>query len=322
MIGKLLLAAGSVLLSARAASPSGFQQPEPAEPLVVLLVSPGPEAYQQAEQGVREALVAAIPASRLVSIVLEGPDGPREAKRLIGGGPSVVVAIGSRAARVARENASDVPLVYSMVLDPGSIGLPAPGETPPGSVTGVAMDVTPDRQFELLHEMIPALRRIGVLYDPAVSGQAVRRAVAAARARGLTLVAQAVRSEGEVLSGAALLAPEVDALWAIADPTVLTVPNSRALILFSLRARKPLFAISEGFVRTGALAALSADPEEVGRRAGELALRVLQGTPAREIKPEFPPRLSLFVNRASAERLGVSLPERVVARAQAVYPQP
>ena len=169
---------------------------------------------------------------------------------------------------------------------------------------------------------MPQGRRVGVLYDPAISGHTVRAAAAAAKARGLVLVAQSVRDEGEVMAAAALLVPQVDALWAVADPTVLTPTNARGLILLSLRSRKPLFAMSEGYVRSGALAALSANPRGVGRRAGELARKALQGSPLRDLRPEAPPvPLSLFVNRATAERLGVALPEAVVLRARTVFPE-
>ncbi|HET6373120.1 MAG TPA: ABC transporter substrate-binding protein [Candidatus Polarisedimenticolia bacterium] len=287
---------------------------------VVAVVSAGHPAYREAEAGVKEALLAAFPDVEILSITLDDPRRRPEAIEALGRSPSVVVGIGSRAAQMALEHAGDSPLVYTMVLDPASIGLPPPGKDPAENVTGVALDVSPEQQFELIHELMPEARRIGVLYDPAISGDEVRRATASARASGLTLVGQPVRNETEVMSSAALLAPEVDALWALADPTVLTSANTRPLILFWLRAGKPFFAMSEGFVRSGALAALAADPRQVGRRAGELAARILQGTPAKALKPEPPPRLSLFLNLASAHHLGLTLPDAALARADAAFP--
>jgi putative ABC transport system substrate-binding protein len=208
-----------------------------------------------------------------------------------------------------------------MVLDPASLDLPIPGQRSL-SVTGVTMDVLPEQQFAMLRELVPGIRRVGVLFDPAVSGPDVRRAQSAARAAGLELLTQPVRGEADVLAAARLLAPRVDALWTVADSTVLTAANARAIVLFALRARKPLFAMSEGYVRTGALAALAADPREVGARAGQLAARVLAGTATRELAAEPPPQLRLFINRASAEHLGLSLPPEMLARADKVYPEP
>ena len=288
---------------------------------VLTLVTGGHAAYLQAEASMKEALLAGAPGTRVFSVQLDDTRGMAMAMEALSSRPTLIVAVGSRAARLAREQARGTPLVYAMVLDPASIGLPGPGQAA-GKVTGVTMDVTPEVQFELIQELVPGAHRIGVVYDPAISGEAVRRASSAAKARGLSLVAQAVRGESEVIPAAALLVPEVDVLWAVADPTVLTAANSRALILLSLRSRKPLFAVSEGFVRGGALAALAADAREVGRRAGELGARVLAGASPAALGPEAPPRLSLFVNLATAGHLRLSVPDAIVSRARTVYPRP
>lgn len=316
--GRRLLVLVIVLAGWVARSPAAVETVPP----VMILVSPGPTVYRDAAQSIRESLGRSMPQARIETVLLVGGQDEPSARRALTGSRAVVVAVGSRAARLARESGQSSPLVYALVLDPAAIGLPVPGETSASQVTGVAMDVTPAQQFAALREVAPGVLVIGVLYDPAVSGAEVRRAEVAARASGLRLVAQPVRDEGEVLAAARLLAPDVDALWAVADPTVLTAANARALILLSLRARKPLFAMSESYVRSGALAALAADPKEVGRRAGELAGLVLSGKPAAELRPEAPPRVSLFINRASAGHLGIVLPDALLLRAKKVYPEP
>jgi putative ABC transport system substrate-binding protein len=297
--------------AAPADNPSGMR--------VKILVSGEHSAYRRAEAAAREALMKSAPRAEVTSLQV-GAGG--RAKNEPEQRPSLIIAIGSRAARVAREMFDGAPLSYAMVLDPASVGLPSPGDSPGAKVTGVTMEVTTDRQFDLMREMVPGLRRIGVIYDPSVSGESVRRAIEVARADGLVLVPQAVRSEGEVLRAAQLLSGEVDAFWALADPTVLTPANARALILLALRAKKPLFAASEGFVRSGALAALAADPEEVGRRAAQMGLALLDGKSPKGLRPERPPSVALFLNRATAAHLGVSLPSDIVLRARTIYPQP
>jgi putative ABC transport system substrate-binding protein len=231
-----------------------------------------------------------------------------------------VVAVGAKAAELAR-GTRDLPLVYAMVLDPRALGLPAPGDPARPAVSGVTMEVGAERQFETFRRLTPSVRRIGVLHDPALSGPSVRAAVAAARAQGLDLRAVPVRDEGEVLAQARLLLPQVDALWAMADPTVLTAANARALILLSLRSRKPVFAVSEGFVRSGALAAVSADPEAVGRRAGEMALSLLEAPLSRALAAEPPPRVSLSVIVATARNLALELPAELLREAEGIYPR-
>jgi putative ABC transport system substrate-binding protein len=285
---------------------------------VVVLVSPGPDAYRIAADAACRAIGSGGGASEV--IVLDGPEAERRAVVRLRRDDPAVVAVGARAARFVRTSVPMARLTYAMVLDPASLGLPGPGDAPRDRLTGVTMDVDPAAQLAVLRTLAPDARRVGVLYDPSVSGDAVRRATAAARAHGFEIVAQAVRGEGEVLPAANVLLPSVDALWGIADPTVLTAANARALILLAMRSRKPLLAISEGFVRTGALAALAADPVEVGKAAGQLSLELARGRGATAPLP--PPRLDLFLNRATAEHIGVAVPKELVAKASAVFPTP
>jgi len=311
---RALAAAGALTLcvtvAVGAAAPSGAT-------LVVALAASEHAAYQAALASATAAVTAAIPGARVVAITL-GDDEEQSLEAIRGASPSLVMTIGSRAARLVRRADPGMPIVYAMVLDPSSLGLPAPGQNGTSEATGIAMDVPLEDQFALIRSILPSARRIGVIYDPSISGDAVRKAEVVARSMGLKLVAQAVRSSSAVLEGAGLLAPSVDAMLAIADPTVLTPANTRPLILFWLRARKPLFATSEGFVRNGAIAALVTDPAGSGRRAGEMAARILLGASPSRVAPEPPPVVSIYVNKASAEHLGISLPPDVIARAREV----
>jgi len=296
--------------------------PAAEERTVVILQTSAYSAYTLATQSIRSALETALPDVHLVAVVLPDQGEEAAAREALSQDCALIVAIGTRAARLARAEARGRPLIYAMVLDPGEIGLPGPGELPRGNATGVAMAVAPLSEFGLMRDIMPAIRRVGVLYDPLISGGAVRRAAAAAASAGIRLISQPVRSSAEVLDAARLLAPNVDAVLAVADPTVLTPATTREFILFWLRSRKPLFGLSEGFVRDGALAALVADPVEVGRSAGEIAVRVLRGTPISAIPPLPPPRLQTFLNRASSEHLGIKLPEALIAQSQRTFPEP
>jgi len=287
--------------------------------IVVAIAASDHSAYQKAVQSASAAVTAALPDVRVVPMTLREDSEAIDADEIRSNSPALVLAIGSRAARLVHETAPEIHLVYAMVLDPASIGLPAPGSPASASATGISLDVSFEDQFALIRAVLPAARRVGVLYDPAISGAEVRRAEGIARSQGLKLVAQAVRTSAATLDAAELIAPSVDAVIAVADPTVLTAANTRPLILFWLRSRKPFFAMSEGFVRNGALAALVPDAESAGRRAGEIAAAVLKGTPLTAFKPEPPPLVSLFVNKASASHLGVTLPPEILARAKEVF---
>jgi putative ABC transport system substrate-binding protein len=316
-IGSAALAAA---LGVAASAGIGAEAPEDrSETIIVALAASDHPAYRKAVEGAISTITAALPAARIVPMTLQIEDEASSLRMLVSTHPALVLAVGSRAARIVHSGVPGIPMVYAMVLDPGSIGLPGPEDAPSAGVTGISLDVPLEDQFALIRSMVPSARRVGVLYDPSISGDAVRKVDAAARSIGLKLVAQAVRSSASALDAAELLAPSVDVMIAIADPTVFTSANTRALILLWLRARVPLFAMSEGFVRSGALAALVPDADAAGERAGRIAVQMLHGTTASAPRPEPPPLVSLFLNQASATHLGVDISPEIAARARSVF---
>jgi len=229
--------------------------------------------------------------------------------------PRVIVVVGTEAVQRVRQTGTDVPLIYAMVLDPASLGLPAPGDQTVSGATGVSMSISLETQFQAMREMFPDGRTIGVLYDPDHNADLIERALEVSASHGFDLITQVVRSEGQARSAARLLLARVDGFWSVADPTVLTYSNARMLLLQSLRARRPFFAISEGYVRSGAFAAVAADPHAVGQRVAEMALHVAQGGEVRDVPPEEPAEVQVFLNRSTAGRLGLALPRNVLGRA-------
>ena len=224
------------------------------------------------------------------------------------------MVVGSQAVREVRESGTDIPLIYAMVLDPASLDLPAPGDRNVTGATGVSMSVSLESQFAAMRKMFPEGRTIGVLYDPENNAAVIERARDVATRFKFDLITRQVRSEGEVLAAARLLVAEVDGIWSIADSTVLTRSNARMLLLQCLRYRRPFFAISKSYVETGALAAVTADPEAVGRRAAEMALHIADGGDVADLPPEEPPEVQVFFNRTTAGWLGLKTPRKVLGQ--------
>jgi putative ABC transport system substrate-binding protein len=282
-----------------------------AAPWVGLVVSPGAASYTDSADSISASLQQTIAVHR---VDLKPGTNQRFVEQLLQRQPRVIVVVGSQAVREVRESGTAIPLVYAMVLDPASLDLPAPGDRGVSGATGVSMSISLEAQFAAMRKMFPEGRKIGVLYDPKNSAALIERARHVALRHKFDLTARAVHSEGEVLAAARLLLAEVDGLWSIAASTVLTYSNARMLLLQCLRARRPFFAISESYVRTGALAAVAADPQAVGRRAAEMALHIAEGGDVTDLPPEEPPKVQVFFNRSTAGWLGLKTPRKVLGR--------
>jgi putative ABC transport system substrate-binding protein len=232
--------------------------------------------------------------------------------RVRGANPDVIMPVGSLATESALAGSSTAPIVFSMVLYPEESGYLRGHRQ---RLTGASLDIPPDVQFTYVRRLLPAVRRIGVLFDPGETGAVVESARGAASKQGLTLVAKPVNEGDDVIAALRKLMAEVDVIWTVADSRVITTETTPALILASLRQRMPLIGLSVAHVRAGALAALYCDYEDVGEQAATLALRILQGEPPASLPVTHPRRVGLALNLRTAEHLGLNVPPDVASEA-------
>ena len=288
----LLVAAALLLPFPCAAEP-------PASHRVAVLKSRGFDAYDHAHNG----FVAGL--SHDVVVFTLGPDrtGDQElVSRILDMSPSLIHVIGTPAARALATRSVPVPVVYSMILNPGM--LPATG----GPVAGCVALPDPREVFREARRVLPHLRCIGVAYNPTRSDFLVRAGREAAEALGIDLLAYPLSATGQVLDALEQAVLRVDAFWILPDPTVLHSRTLDYILLASFRHRIPLLAMSERHVQQGALMALRADYEALGRRSARLAERLLRGAGGREPRYEFSTTNRLVLNLHTAETLGIEIP--------------
>ncbi|MGE5849412.1 MAG: ABC transporter substrate binding protein, partial [Candidatus Methylomirabilota bacterium] len=167
----------------------------------ILAVTSHPaEPYQMAFARLKETLRRTGFAGNLEELPLreDGTGGDRLLRAIRARRPALLVTLGSQATAAVTDRIKDVPVVFCMVLNPVASGFVPELEQPGGNVTGASLDVPVARQFEAIRSVVPAARKVGVLFNPAETGHVVKEAEGAAREVGLTLVERAVRTPGEV----------------------------------------------------------------------------------------------------------------------------
>lgn len=249
--------------------------------------------YEAAVRGF-EGTAGVRTVERLVLSELRGADVVRTVREAR---PRLVLAVGREALIRVRE-IREIPVVYVMVASPESTG--ALGR----NVTGVTMTVAPERYLTFIRDSIGG-RRVGILYDPERTGVMARQARAAAERLGITLVEGVVRSPRDVPRTPSELAGKTDVLWLFPDATVLTREGQEAIFLFSQNSRVPVVAFAEKYLGTGALAALAIDPVDLGRQAGRMARRIMDGVGVESVPAEGPARPTLKLNGSVARHLGI-----------------
>lgn len=247
-------------------------------------------------------------------------EGRKITKEVISKKPDLVLTLGTRATQIALRDIKDLPIVFSAVLNPVDSGLAKSMKSSGNNLTGASMDIPVKTQFEWLKKVVPNVKKIGALYNPDETKAVIDEASKIAETMKLRLIAMPVYSERDVPKATQNLTRKIDALWAVADSTVFSSPQSaKFIILHTLRARIPFIGLSRAFVRAGALLALSCNYEDVGRQSGELAVRILAGEKPSRIPITVPRKISLSLNLRVAEQIGIKIPSYIVDKADEVF---
>jgi putative ABC transport system substrate-binding protein len=288
---------------------------------ILVLESRHIKAYDAALSGFEEALNRKGFRPQLTSYILnEDLQTTEQLSALARGmGARVVLALGTDAARFAKDADLDIPSVFSMVSEPGASGLLNSGGQAGGAITGACLDVPVREQFMSLIDVVPGAKRIGVVYNPAETQLIVDEGRAVANRMNLGFVSQAVGSEAEVPKALSELRPKIDALWLVGDRTVLNTQSLQYVFLFAFQNNLPLIGLSEHFVKMGALFAVGPDYEDIGRQSGELAARILAGEEPQDLSYVSPRKVLLSLNLRTAEIIGLHIPDNVVRSASATY---
>jgi putative ABC transport system substrate-binding protein len=142
----------------------------------------------------------------------------------------------------------------------------------------------------------------------------VRDIKAEAARRGLTVIEAAAASSSAVKMAAESLAGKVDAIHIPTDNTVVLAMES--VVKVCLENKIPLFAADVDSVTRGAIAALAVDYYRLGKQTGAMAGRILHKKTAVSDTPvEFQKELLLYLNPASAEKMGVKLSDELFKQA-------
>ncbi len=167
------------------------------------------------------------------------------------------------------------------------------------------------RKLDWLQRLFPGLAEVTLLFNPEDPNA---RAEAASLAEAAPVAGLAVR-EARVANGQELAAtlPSVmaEAQVVLLSLDRLTGAELERIAAAALAAKRPLLAHDGAGVRRGALLALEADPVSMGRRAAELAFRILNGEDPAGLPVEYATEARLSVNARVAEALGYAVPKGI-----------
>jgi putative ABC transport system substrate-binding protein len=231
-----------------------------------------------------------------------------------------VIATTVTASYAAKQATSTIPIVIFVAHDPVGTGLVASLARPGSNVTGLSADQanTAGKRLELLREVVPGLRRLGILANVDDPGAMLdrREVEIAARAIGLDVVTSEIRRAQDIGPAFDAFKGRIDALY-VADESLVNFNRTRVNTL-AVGARLPTIHGFREWVEAGGLMSYGANFPDLYRRAAELVDKILRGAKPADIPVEQPTKFDLVVNLTTAKAIGLTIPESFLLRADEV----
>ena len=247
---------------------------------------------------------------------------PRLADELVRLRVDVIAASPTPAALAAKNATATIPIVGIGFDNPIENGLVASLARPGGNVTGLSYGVGPDifgKDMELLREILPELRHVAVLSNPAGPNHApmISNVKSAARTLGVELLLLEASEPGEFDGAFAAMANErVGALFVFGDP-MLGVHRARLADL-AVQYRLPSMHTNRPHVEAGGLMCYGPSFSDLWRRAAAYVDKILKGARPADLPVEQPTKFELVINLKTAKALGLEIPATLLARADEV----
>jgi putative tryptophan/tyrosine transport system substrate-binding protein len=221
----------------------------------------------------------------------------------------------------AKKVSGTIPIVFAAAVDPVGGGLVSSLARPGGNITGLsvmARDLN-GKRLELLKEAFPKVARVAFLWEPFhLSGNpALTEMEAAAKALGLKLQSLPVRSLDD-FDGAFARAEREGAQALITDPRPLITNQQRQVLDFAAKNRLPAIYHTSEFVEAGGLMSYAPNYMDLWRRAATYVDKILKGAKPADLAVEQPKKFELIINLKAAKQIGLTIPQKVLARADRV----
>jgi putative ABC transport system substrate-binding protein len=281
-----------------------------AEGGVAVLFSADIAPYRQAFDGFREIVQQKKGGIAIIEHVLEKENPEKVALQIDSQKPLLVFTVGPEAAKFAGTNLHHTPLIFSMVLRPQSLAAP--------NVTWVSLEIPPRARLEKIRKLLPGVRSIGVIFSPD-SAPLYQEIARECDRMGLRPVGRQIESGTELPEAFADIASRIDLFLMVPDTRVFSPKSIQYLLAEAMKTRVPVVGLAASYSRAGALISFEADYRDIGRQAGAMALRIIDGENPASIRPATPRGIKTSLNLAVAKRLRISLDAAAVKEAAEVF---
>jgi len=230
----------------------------------------------------------------------------------------MIFAIGTPSAQGAANATSKIPVLITAVTDAVKAELVETAERSGTNVAGTSDAVPIDNQLKLMKTLLPHVEKVGIIYNTSEINSEVQidQIKELAGGHGLEIIVVGVTNTNEVAQALQSIIGEVDVIYALTDNIAA---SAMPLITTEAMDRgKAVIGAESAHVESGALATDGINYYDLGFQTGLMAAKVLNGDDISEMPVSTLQEMELVINEETAEKLGITIPEDIKARAKMI----
>ena len=234
-----------------------------------------------------------------------------------------LIVVPGAPALAAKDATTAIPIVMINTPDPVALGLVASLGRPGGNVTGLAA-LAPElntKRLEILKDAVPKLARVGLLWRPVVNvGQDLHlkelRLAALAMKLKLEEIETHLDAKGLENAFQAAKRKQVEAIMTTALQSFFA--ERKRIVELAGKYRLPAIYPNKGYVDAGGLMSYGEDSTDQYRRAAGYVDKILRGAKPAELPVQQATKFEFVVNLKAAKQIDLTIPNRVLERANQV----
>lgn len=232
----------------------------------------------------------------------------------------IIIAMGGDLTAAAKSATATIPIVMGSSEDPVRASLVKSLARPGGNVTGVTFlsEELAGKRVEILKEINAKLARIAVLWNPAHFDDEFKEIQNVSQRLGVQVQSMPIRRRDDLGGALAGLSKNPAAQAVVVVPSRLTSLTRSDIAAAALKLRIPMISGWREFAEGGGTASYGPDRVVMGRRMAYYIDRILKGAKPADLPVELPTKFELVINLKTADQIGLTIPHRVLARADRV----
>ena len=246
---------------------------------------------------------------------------PALAAELVALEVDVILTSGTPSPLAASKATREIPILLTTVGDPVGSGLAASMARPGGNVTGFTQlgSELRSKRLDLLRQLLPRMRRVGLLYDPGnqANAQAVARIESDCRKLQLQPIHAPARKAEEIAAAFKTLARDkAQGLLVISGTT--NAASRTTIIEHASKQRLPAVYSDSDYAEAGGLISYALEYRDLYRRAAAYADKIFKGAKPGDLPIQQPTKFEFVLNMKTAKALGLKIPGSIRVQATRV----